>query len=162
MRDNRMQNRSCAISALTSRFIRSTNDLTNDRPTTRINPTDRMVEIVMVFADRAQRSLSLARISHHRPAAVMRHSDAAKRTVAGCTPDGPLNVVSTQPAPGPDPGPARASGPCSPPQRLCDALATDRDEKRGLACELLSLAPGACAVTACSRVRRGRGWRGFH
>jgi hypothetical protein len=56
---------------------------------------------------------------------VVRHSDAAKRIVAGCTPDGPLNVVSTTPA--------RTSGPCSPPQRLCDALASETGETGGLA-----------------------------
>ena len=61
----------------------------------------------------------LARISHHRPAA-----DADKLAVAGRTPAGRLNVVSTTPAP--------TSGPCAPPQRLLDALATDGGEKFGL------------------------------
>jgi len=53
----------------------------------------------------------LARFAHRFPAA-----DTAKRTVTSCTPDGPLNVVTTTPA--------RTSGPCSSPQRLCGALAT--------------------------------------
>ena len=61
----------------------------------------------------------LARISHHPPAA-----DADKRVVPGRTPAGRLDVVSTTPAP--------TSGPCTPPQRLLDALATDRGEKCGL------------------------------
>jgi len=44
----------------------------------------------------------------------MRHTDPAKLTVARRTPVGPLNPVKTRPA--------RTSGPCSAPQRLCDAL----------------------------------------
>ncbi|MCP4333752.1 MAG: hypothetical protein GY785_13935 [Gammaproteobacteria bacterium] len=61
-----------------------------------------------------RQGLWLTRITHRFTAA-----DAAKRTVASCTPDGPLNVVVTTPS--------RTSGPCSSPQRLFDALGNCSD-----------------------------------
>jgi hypothetical protein len=67
----------------------------------------------------------LARLSHRFPAAVVRHSDVAKRSVARRTPDGSLNLVEA--------APVRASGRCGVPLRLFDALATKIGETSGLA-----------------------------
>jgi len=64
-------------------------------------------------------SADLACISHHPTAA-----DADPSTVAGRTPCTRLNVVSATPT--------SCSGPCTPPQRRLDALASRGDEKRRL------------------------------
>jgi len=61
-----------------------------------------------------------------RPLACVSHwcstAAAEKRTVPGRTPDGRLDVVSTTPSP--------SSDPCSPAQRLFDALVTNTSEIR--------------------------------